>query len=308
MRNFSFAARIISAVPVMDFDDLKQKLAPLVFRLQWQRLTSTLHGTGFFISPNGLALTAYHNVAAALENGEEFITAEWQGKSIPMYWKLSGPQDAKWQQRLDVAVLEARPPLQIEAPVFGLAYLDSSWSREKRAQYWKARSTALMGYRGEFPEEAKLTVGSISLDEPIVDPMVEDIEGNPAGRAEQALNLGGAFQQNCWDTIRGVSGAPLVDRKTDEIVGVQFAGLPNHQRVLAREFHQVAQAWPPFRELARAIPPQPPPPAHRLSRTLSLVGVLGLALTAGAILWWGVPWKQAPPAAQLLDVRPGDPP
>ena len=283
----------------MDFDALKKQLAPLVFRLEWGWLGTRCHGTGFFVSPEGLALTTYHNLAGALENAEEPITVEWQGKPVPMYWKLPAAEDAEWQRRLDVAVLEARPPIHIETPVCGLAYLDGSWSREERAQRWKGSPMALMGYPRDYPAGAKFIVGSISADEPIVDPMIEDDQGNPAGYADQALNLGVDFQQNCGDTIRGVSGAPLLDQKTGEIIGIQFAALPNRERVFAREFCQLAEAWPPFAELASAIPKRP-----RLE-ALSLFGISFLALTAGAIIWWGVPWQQSTPAGQFLGTRPG---
>ena len=244
----------------MDFDALKARLAPLVFRLKWGGLRNQEYGTGFFISAEGLALTAYHNLAKALENGGESITAEWQGKPVELFRRCPSPEDEGWQRRLDVAVLEARPPLDIEAPVCGLAYLDASWSRQERTQYWKGRPAVLMGYHGENDEDARLIPGSISADEPIVDPVVEDKDGNPAGRAVEALNLGIDFQLNCRESIRGVSGAPLVDQDTGEIVGVQFAALPDRERAIARELHQVAKEWVRLGDMARAIPKPVPAP------------------------------------------------
>jgi Trypsin-like peptidase domain/Domain of unknown function (DUF4384) len=293
----------------MDIDSLKNQLAPIVFRLEWQWLNTRRHGTGFFISREGLALTAYHNLAEALdlveapENAEEPITVKWQGKAVPMYWKLPAAGDAEWQRRLDVAVLEARPPIHIETPVCGLAYLDSSWSRQERAQRWKGRPIALMGYPRDYPKEAKLVVGTISADEPIVDPKIQGCEDKPAGYADQALGLGVDFQQNVQYTLTGVSGAPLLDRDTSQIVGIQFSAMPPNERVFATEFCHVAKAWPPFEKLARAIP-KPAPPRPRLE-ALSLFGISFLALTAGAIIWLGVLWQQSTPAGRFLKTRPG---
>src|SRR5438477_13207555 len=98
----------------MDIERIRKMLAPIIFRLKWQSGRYPCYGTGFFISSDGLALTAFHNLPeSVLQHPDTPIEAEFQGKRIVLRWKLP---DETWQRGLEIAVLEGHPEMPIPVP------------------------------------------------------------------------------------------------------------------------------------------------------------------------------------------------
>lgn len=166
-------------------------------------------GTGFFIGADGLALTARHNLAGCSPG--DLLQAGYQGHAVKLRW-LPEPAGAL----SEVAVLRLEENLDA-VPIQRLvpAVLDPGLETQARCAFFAGRTVALYGFPlTNHGAVGRAIFGMVRADAPL------DIPEGPGtgGRGERLCICAPPNPQ-----IEGMSGAPILDRATNRVIGVQIA-------------------------------------------------------------------------------------
>lgn len=268
------------------------------------------YGTGFFISEDGLALTAYHNFEDC--PSDEVFEAVHQGRTIRLQWLTSLSS-----KTADIAVMrltrgsEAGAILPLRA-----AYLALHHPSATRAGFFAGRQLAIWGYpqRGAVAN-AVLVLGSTDAHQPLV-PSLENEEW-----VERLCLTGSAKVED----LEGISGAAMLDRDLRLVIGVEGSFVPAsnvHQRqVRGAEFAQLVREHPElapcFKELDPVTGPHGDPRTYLkflqdTYRYLDLRGMgfadrvpLRLELSALFVPLWAR--RELPPGDKAASRRSGEP-
>lgn len=121
-------------------------------------------GTGFFVSADGHALTAFHNlpsIVAASRCGEvQGVDAD--GQPFPLdYIPMDGDKER------DIALLRVRPEDRRSFPHLPIAALPDDLSGEERVRFWAGRAELVCGFPiGQLGQEEEPIAGHLRGDGP----------------------------------------------------------------------------------------------------------------------------------------------
>jgi hypothetical protein len=185
-------------------------------------------GTAFFVLPSGLALTCAH-VAAKAVNADGTIVLEVAAPSEnPLEPLILTPLRATWKNsessaRADVALLEVTGELPSWIEALPLSACDGAESLDAIESY------GFPMYRQRFGDPAQGTVTGTSVDDATQHPVIEI----------RSRELTGGF-----------SGAPIVNARTGQVVGMMKATLRPDPRDKFKE-----HAWAIPTSVIRAVAP-----------------------------------------------------
>ena len=285
-----------------DPQTLEDKLKDVVFCLEWRNFSGhACYGTGFFVTAGGLALTAFHNLSEdVLAEPDTRIGADHRGSKINLVWALPEAADREWQEKYDVAVLQAEAAPE-NLRLAQCVYLPSEMPDRERGQAWAGRKVVALGYPGNQSFAVTPMHAMVSYRSSIRDTMTVR-DGKRAPAVPQVLDLV-ADVDGPLNGLRGMSGAPVCDIELGGIVGL-LVGVDN--RVYVTELVQLVRHW----ELARRfLVKREPPPHGRVSIRLPwvLLAVTGLLLLTAWGVWRMSPGPQGPVPVPLLSTAPKQP-
>jgi hypothetical protein len=294
-----------------------RSLAKLVFRIRASDGRKTWFGTGFFISSDGLALTAFHNLPPnVLASPEDTPVDAWldDGTPLRLQWILpDNLEDRNALKEYDVAVLRALDYTPSADMI--CAMYSTLPEREDRAEFWGAKQVFTTGFTLEhgFGLEEPI-VGSISSSAAIQDPkVVRPGSPNPVVYAKEALAFGADFEGE-FRRLQGLSGGPLYSTRFNAIVGVVFAVREDMQRVYACE---LCHLWSHFQRIRTFMKPLPRVEPRGESREVTRRRFSRIAIPLAVALLlllaiWRVSRLGSEPelslvcAAERLDLRDGN--
>jgi len=209
---------------------IEGQLEKVVIHLIWHDTAGKLkHGTAFFVTAEGVALTAFHNIEDTLvENPAGPLMGRWQGRDLRFRWKLPEANHADWQREHEIAVLQAEAP-PIGLVTVGAGYLHPKHSEATRNRHWAASRVVVAGFaRGQG---YNLAAGDGHMQgSPLCTVAVGD-------KRFQALRFGSSLVSNGVDDGPGLSGSPVYSPADGSIVGVTIA---------ARTELYAAELWPVY--------------------------------------------------------------
>jgi hypothetical protein len=204
-------------------------------------------GTGFFISSNGYALTAFHNLPrSVITAGHGTIEAFYKGQTrdeqklaLECLIDLSLPEHEG-----DIAVLKLLDPPTMPIHSLPIAYLDLALSYHLRSQFWAGRPVCAFGFPFEKEGQGERFVdGNIDSTQPLVMIDIKESEGagpNIVGVVECLRFYGGERAKE----LKGISGAPILDRETGWIVAVEHRYVPELNIIYGTEIAHLLEKWP----------------------------------------------------------------
>lgn len=219
-------------------------------------------GTGFFVSADGYALTAFHNLRTGVAAARCGEVDGLDGNGRVLRFDLVPIDgDAAW----DVALLKLRDG---EAGAYlTIATLPEGLSDEDRIRFWAARPVIICGFplntRGQDEE---VIAGHVRGDAPLGIEDVKD-QGGIAGQIEQLRILPDYRRQ-----FAGISGGPIVELGSGLVVGVEGAWDPQRMSLLGTELRRGSLAWPT--DLRRAFETLDHTSASLRDRANGLVGIV----------------------------------
>ena len=258
-------------------------------------------GTGFFISPEGYALTAFHNLPGAVVQAESGnVDARYKGQWIQLEClvKYSLPE-----QEGDIALLKWLQPDRTILEHHHIAYLNPSLSRHERNQFWAGRPVSAFGFPFEERGQGERFVdGVIDAGQPISE--IEEVSrsgGGPRiiGKVERIRFLGVRAQD-----LEGISGAPMLDRETGWVIAVQGSYAPGQNVAYGTEIAHLMKSWPELVNYAKSIMP-----GTLWGRLSNLRGVRLIMIVVGLLVIACVVWWQSgiDPGAGMTYTQPGSP-
>jgi ActR/RegA family two-component response regulator len=209
--------------------------------IEEDRYGSKLYGSGFFISRDGYALTAYHNIPARLRE-------EKKGYVKVFYRDMRKPLELSWFEELsheedDIALLLLPDAHGVTLDFIACAYLPLDIPDEERLRFWSNREVFVFGFpiQGQGSVE-HLIEGKLPERQPFGDIVDDyDSEGTPR-RLVPRIFIEGDRTRN----IRGISGGPVYDIETGWVIAVQNRVAPEADKVFASELARtvVNCKWP----------------------------------------------------------------
>jgi len=279
------------------------RLQDRTFYLEWFDEEGTpCHGSGFFITPT-TALTAYHNLPPEVlaiegaEASEQPIRAKLGGRDITLYWAVPGENDRQWQERYQIAVLEARPPLDL--PEEKSFFVPDTLPARRRSEYWRGRELLVTGFPKSEDYAPQTIPCKVTWQNPIRDTM-RLINGKRVPYVPAALALV-VDTDDALSGLRGMSGGPVYDTELCGVIGL-LVGVD--KKAFTTELVHLVKHWAPARLWVQELKPEPP--SHVITgRRWWWLGLL-LALMAAASFWlWHspVPQRLAIEVVRLADGR-----
>jgi hypothetical protein len=233
--------------------DAFNSLRRITFRLRIEKNDEGAYewGTGFFVSPEGHALTAFHNLPRdVLEAGEGRIAGFYAGREISLECLVS---NSLREEEGDVAVLKWSDGPAHGVDYIEIALLDQGSSPQHRSLYWAGRQVCAFG----FPFEAE------GLGERVVDGCIDTLQ--PLQVIDQ-VELGGCgpgitgtvewlrfFAGERARQLEGISGAPVLDRETGQVVAVEHRYDPDRRIIYITEVGRLARKWPAMSRFAKPV-------------------------------------------------------
>ena len=189
-------------------------------------------GTGFFFSKDGYALTADHNVRPYKPN--RCFTAKYKDTYIKL--KVIGSSE-----KADIAVLQCVEKEKNLAICFlNVIYLNPDIKSDIRKNFWKHKDILIYGYPIRGNEE-NWHIDGWSIDGSIdsSSPIIDSYESNALIKIER-LNMHGTANEE----LGGISGAPIMDLYTHEVIGVEGSFQPLTGHILGTEIAQIVLKYP----------------------------------------------------------------
>lgn len=235
---------------MLSLPDARELMSRAVFRLRIeknQQSGSWEWGTAFFVEDR-IALTAYHNLSSARDPRtlRGYHEGTWFDLTCSMAYSLP-------QAKGDIAVLEVvgaipegTTPLRLGVP--------GQVSRRDRVHFFAGRSVCAFGFPFEHgSQESRLVPGMIDSAQPLVERDWKEQYGtSDPGIAGLTEWLRIHTDDNATQ-LPGISGAPILDLHSELVIGVQHSYIPRSKIIYGTELMPLAQIWPSFRKLARAI-------------------------------------------------------
>jgi hypothetical protein len=257
---------------------IRARLAAIVFSLTWHdRDGVRSHGTGFFISAEGTALTAFHNLSPeVLDDPNEVQAGRFGDTDVAFRWVLRGDGDREWQKNHDIAILQTDSVPEGLTPM--KYFFLGPRVREGRGSAWAENDVAMLGYPACAGFALDLLTGRVDRIQPLRDHIRRN-DGAPT-RLPDAIQIGPDHSGELTG-LRGMSGSPLYDAKYGGITGL-VVGV--EKKVSASELWPVAEYWPHGKELLKSLPVTPPSPPIR--RWLLFAALLLCGSMLCGLMWW----------------------
>lgn len=273
-------------------EGLETRLADIVFSLNWFDEKGKLcHGTGFFISADGKALTAFHNLSPDLMSGPDQVqTGLFQGAEVAFRWVAEGETDRAWQKKRDIAILRADPAPTGLSPL--KCYYVPSEIRKARGSAWAENEVAMLGYPARQGFARNLITGRVDRAMPL-----RDHRTDQGYEIEAAIQIGVDLPGGT-SGLGGMSGSPVYDARYGGIVGLTIA--VNNSHASAAQLLPVAECWDDGKELLTRIPVHLPPPDNRKRMRWRY---LAAPLVAAGLWWYGRLPKPIPKRLSVDVVR-----
>jgi hypothetical protein len=265
---------------------IPERLRRACFYLEWRDERGVQFATGFFVTRSGLALTSYHCVSGDVRAGRGFLCGVGPGgREYRFRLLLTGEADREWQQKYEIALLQAEEPF---APVEPLpcSYLPLDFP--ERAREWIARSVQIYGFPRSSQREETIMPSSVS-GQPIRD-VVETAYEERRIVLPSALTL--AAPARGVDP-RGMSGGPVYDVQSQSVIAVQVLWKENLYATELAHLREHAGAAASF---LKPLVEEPPlaPPAARPFRWLPLLALLA-AMAACLAVYVTLDRRDLPP-------------
>ncbi len=278
--------------------EIEERLRKLAIHLTWTGLNNKArHGTAFFVTSGGLALTAFHNIEETLAVDPcANIQGVWQGKTLGLRWKLPDQEHRQWQQEHDIAVLEAEQRPEGIAPL-EVGYLDPALDHAQRGEHWQNSHVLVAGFAHGNGYGLGSGSGHIDLANPLETVPVRE------RRQESALKFGTSLVENGREQGPGLSGSPVYSTADGAIVGITVATL---SKFYATELWPIHQQWEASGGFLKRIPRRTRGETRQPRGRASLaVGLAGLALLGW--MWWRQTRHEVPAqlSAQVLRLDTG---
>jgi len=198
-------------------------------------------GTGFFISKDGLALTAYHNLPGK-------ITRTGEGRLDIFYGNKQLKVDCLCTQSNadgDIAVLRLVDTRGLSIGFLQPGFFAPKSAHTERYQFWAGRSVCAYG----FPSNTKILKdrfvdGNIDSGQPILKITEIDNDNLCEVVLKEVRRLQFVSLRSCM--LYGISGAPVMDRESGLVVAVQGSYDPDCGIVYASEIGSLLDTWPEF--------------------------------------------------------------
>jgi Trypsin-like peptidase domain len=272
-------------------EEIEARLREVVFSLNWcDEEGRQAFGTGFFISADGVAVTAYHNLSPELKSCPEATQiGKFKGNEVEFRWLLQEKMDRVWQEKHDVAILQAQPAPEDLKPL-RCFFLSTSISQD-RGSAWAGDDVVMLGYPASAGSAQNPLTGHVNRISPLRDHNIRRADGTVIHELSNTIQIVPDHPGELTG-LRGMSGAPLYDTKWRGIVGM-VVGVESG--VSGVELWPVVEKWPRGKELLKKLPIPPPAPRLRWPWLLLL-----FPLIAAAFLWWY--WHQRIPKELAVDV------
>lgn len=210
-------------------------------------------GTGFFISRvdgtvDGTALTVYHNLPELVrKNKKGLLDAFYRGSwyQFECLVAFSSPENQG-----DIAVLRLYhpPPGLIEG--LPIAYFDPSLPEHQRIQFWAGKPVCAFGFPCEQRGLGERFVdGNIDAGQPLVKIDLPDAYGYNIITTVERLR----FLSLRAKELRCISGAPILDRETGLVVGVEDSYEESLSVVYGSEIAWLVKTWPELGKYAKKL-------------------------------------------------------
>ena len=261
--------------------EVEEHLKKVVIHLTWYDVNSRLqHGTAFFVTGDGVALTAFHNIEQTLAvNPSGRVDGTWQGQALRFKWRLPEDKDREWQQLHDIAVLQAEPqPVGVVTLMAG--YLDPGLDESRRAAHWNGSGVLVAGFPKGKDFELDSGSGFVSQMNPL-----DAVEVN-GKRREAVLNFGSSIVERGSQHGPGLSGSPVYCPADGSIVGITVAVRTN---LYATELWPVYQNWEESGRFLNRLKlrPEPREVPDKISSVIRVcLAVCLLLMLLAGLLWW----------------------
>lgn len=235
---------------VLSIGEAFERMRRAVFRLRIEKNQQSgmwEWGTAFFVG-QGIALTAYHNLPSDKSSGRCDLTAFHQGEELRLTCFLDHslclPQG-------DIAVLELVGAIPTGTAWLELGFLPRHTPWRDRVRFLAGRSVCVFGFPFEQDSQvSKLVPGLIDSCQPLAERDWKEQHGEGSGVVGLTEWLRIHTDDNA-NLLPGISGAPILDRETGLVIGVQHSYIPKLKVVYGTELTPLAGIWPSFGQYAR---------------------------------------------------------
>jgi hypothetical protein len=170
-------------------------------------------GTAVCVSPTGLLLTCSHCVAESVEEYDE-------DKSHWLLFSSGRVVEAKcvaWDAQRDLALLRIVASQKVEGASSSSGEQEFPFISPAESAPKKDASLGCIGHPGS--EDLEVSLPGVKTNYDVLHVSVGTFRGYAVGQDLQDNSEIGALKHDCW-TYWGHSGAPLVDRRTERLVGL----------------------------------------------------------------------------------------
>jgi hypothetical protein len=258
--------------------EIEERLKRLVIHLTWTGVGGKLkHGTAFFVTRSGVALTAFHNIEESLtEDSSAWIGGRWQGKDLRLHWKLPQPEHRSWQREHDIAVLEAEEAAEGIEPLEA-GFLDTALDGAQRGAHWRGSHVLTAGFAKGHEFELASGSGYIDHAKPLDSMEVQGV------RREGLLNFTSSVISDGLRDGPGLSGSPVYSVADGAIAGITVA---TRNTLYAAELGPIHKHWEESGRFLKRIRRRSSGAggAESWARASIAAGLAALAL--GGWLWW----------------------
>jgi len=233
--------------------DALEMMRRAVFRLRIEKNSEGMWewGTAFFVG-NKTALTAYHNLPSdQISSGRCVLSAFREGEWFNLTFSVT---HSLRESEGDIAVLELSEAMPAGAAHLNLGYVPDQIPRRDRVLTWAGRPVCAFGFPFQgASQEGRLVPGLIDSTQPLVECDWKEQRGRGPGVIGWTDWLRIHADDNAT-RLEGISGAPILDRETHLVIGVQHSYVPGLKVVYGTELANLARVWPAFEQFARSIP------------------------------------------------------
>lgn len=260
--------------------EMEERLKNLAIHLTWiDARNIRKHGTAFFVTSDGLALTAFHNIDDTLgANPSAQIEGCWQGEHLRLRWMLPEEQHRRWQQENDIAVLQAEDRPEGIA-VLGAGYLDPSLSDSQRGEHWRGSGVLVAGFPKGNEYHLDSGHGFVDHASPIETIQVKE------SRREGVLSFTSSIVADGSAQGPGLSGSPVYSTADGSIVGIIIAA---RTKLYATELWPIQKHWDQSGSFLKRI--------RRRTGSLALARTrllwVAVASSLAALVLSGLLWRQ----------------
>ncbi|MCX6627281.1 MAG: SUMF1/EgtB/PvdO family nonheme iron enzyme [Candidatus Solibacter sp.] len=176
-------------------------------------------GSAFFVTRDGYALTAFHNLpAAVVAAGGGTIAGMCNDREISLECLVARSVSDK---EGDIALLKWNAVPPCEVPHVAVGGLDPQWDGWRRVDFWQDRPSCILGF--PFENEGmgeRIIAGRMDAQQPLYTHYLHDRGGAGANVIARRTWMRFAAGDDARD-LEGISGAALLDLVSGKVVAVE---------------------------------------------------------------------------------------